>query len=190
MTSLRFQQLLKGIDKVLVESRKKIDINDAVNQGYGEDSTVFAEGQIEAVIEGMLDSVHFSVTNTMTQYLVAENVEQSLKKVEDIIMSYDLLERSMSELNKRDRESAQLSLTHAQLPIGMKPMDVVKYNAHAIMKSEKSALLQLIEKYNYQANLLDQGIQEVQEQIHSDLENIDILTEELDKAADICSSLL
>jgi hypothetical protein len=190
MSPIRFQQLMKGIDKVLVESRKKIDITEAINQGYGEDSSVFAEGQIEAVIEAMFDSVYFSVTNAMTQFLVAEHVEQSLKNIEEIIRSYDLLESSMIELNRRDRESARLMLNHAQLPTGINPMDVVKYRAHEIMKIEKGSLLELIEKYDDQTNSLDRAIVNVQGLINMEFEHIDNLTEEFIKAADNCSSLL
>jgi len=188
-TSIRYQQLLKGIDKVLVESRNKIDVKEAVQQGYGDEASVFGEGQIEGVVEGMLDIVHTRVTQEMTQFMDTEHVERDLVRVEEVLKAFDDEEQAAQEMNDKDRESAKAALEHAQLPAGVKPMDVVKYRAYEIMKEEKEKLTSLIEKYEEETRELDKLVTDAKAKVQSEITKVEDVSKELDRTADVCATL-
>jgi hypothetical protein len=188
-SSIRYQQLVKGVDKVLVESRNSINVNDAVQAGYGDEASVFGEGQIGKVFEGMLDVVHSSVTQDMAKFLDAEHVERDLIKVEEVLKAFDKMEHAMQELNHKDRESARNASINAQLPDGVKPMDVVKYRAYGIMKDEKDKLTSLIEKYQQEIRELEKLVSDAQSNVQSEILKVEEVSRELDRTADVCATL-
>ena len=188
-SSIRYQQLVKGVDKVLVESRNSINVNDAVQTGYGDEASVFGEGQIGKVFEGMLDILHSSVTQDMAKFLDDEHVERDLIKVEEVLIAFDRMEHAMQELNHKDRESARNASTEAQLPDGVKPMDVVKYRAYEIMKDEKEKLTSLIEKYQEETRELEKLVSDAQSNVQSEILKIEEVSRELDRTADVCATL-
>ena len=187
--SIRYQQLMKGIDKVLVESRRKISVKDAVKEGYGDDASVFGEDQIEEVLEGMLDIVHSSVANEMAKFLETENVENDIIKVEEIMKGFCSVERAMQEMNEKDRDSARAALEQAQLPEGVKPTDVVKYRAHNIIKEERQKLSNLIEQYRDENNELEKLVRDARAKVESEIVKIEEVSKELDRTADVCATL-
>lgn len=187
--SVRYQHLMKGIEKVLVESRNKISVKDAVKEGYGDDASVFGEDQIEGVLEGMLDIVHSSVANEMAQFLQAENVENDIIKVEEILQAFDSMEHAMQEMNEKDRESAKAALEQAQLPEGVKPMDVVKYRAYNVIMEERDKVSNLIEQYRDENNELEKLVRDARAKVESEIVKIEEVSRELDRTADVCSTL-
>lgn len=187
--SVRYQHLMKGIEKVLVESRNKISVKDAVKEGYGDDASVFGEDQIEGVLEGMLDIVHSSVANEMAQFLQAENVENDIIKVEEILKTFDSMERAMQEMNEKDRESAKAALEQAQLPEGVKPTDVVKYRAYNVIMEEREKVSNLIEQYRDENNELEKLVRDARAKVESEIVKIEEVSRELDRTADVCSTL-
>ncbi|KAI2502668.1 hypothetical protein MHU86_11793 [Fragilaria crotonensis] len=187
--SVRYQHLMKGIEKVLVESRNKIRVKDAVKEGYGDDASVFGEDQIEGVLEGMLDIVHSSVANEMAQFLQAENVENDIIKVEEILKTFDSMERAMQEMNEKDRESAKAALEQAQLPEGVKPTDVVKYRAYNVIMEEREKVSNLIEQYRDENNELEKLVRDARAKVESEIVKIEEVSRELDRTADVCSTL-
>ena len=188
-SSIRYQQLVRGVDKVLIESRNSIDIKDAIQVGYGDEASVFGEGQIGKVFEGMLDTVHATVTKDMAKFLDAEHVERDLIKVEEVLKAFDRMEHAMQEFNHKDRESARNASADAQLPDGVKPMDVVKYRAYGIMKAEKDKLTSLIEKYQEETRELEKLVSDAQSNVHSEISKIEEVSRELDRTADVCATL-
>jgi hypothetical protein len=187
--SVRYQQLMKGIDKALVESRRKISLKDAVKEGYGDDASVFGEDQIEEVLEGMLDIVHASISNEMAQFLEAENVENDIMKVEAILKAFDCMERAVQEMNDKDRDSARAALEQAQLPEGVKPTDVVKYRAYNIIKEEAQKLSSLVEQYRDENNELEKLARDARAKVESEIVKIEEVSKELDRTADVCAML-
>lgn len=187
--SVRYQHLMKGIEKVLVESRNKISVKDAVKEGYGDDASVFGEDQIEGVLEGMLDIVHSSVANEMAQFLQAENVENDIIKVEEILKAFDSMERAMQEMNEKDRESAKAALEQAQLPEGVKPTDVVKYRAYNVIMEEREKVSNLIDQYRDENNELEKLVRDARAKVESEIVRIEEVSRELDRTADVCSTL-
>ena len=188
-TSIRFQQLVKGIDKVLVESRNKINVREAVQLGYGDEASVFAENQIEVVMEGMLDILQSTVIKDMEAFLLEEKVESDLIKVEEILQAFDTMEQVMKEIQEKDRDSARAALAQAQLPEGVKPMDVVKYRAFQIIQEEKERLLSLIQIYEEETAELEGLVRDAQSTVEQEIVKLEQVSEHLDRTADICATL-
>jgi DNA repair exonuclease SbcCD ATPase subunit len=187
--SIRYQQLLKGIDKVMQESRSKVDVAEAVNTGYGNDASLFDQDMLPKVFEGMLDRISDQVQQDMKEYLETHKVEQDLLQVEALLQKFEEVRKAEEDLNARDRESAKAALKEAQLPEGVKPADVVQYRAYEILQKEKKRLSEVIGELEEETKELQKLSQEAEKKIHENMQQVEEVSSELDRNADACSTL-
>eukprot|EP00545_Synedropsis_sp_CCMP1620_P009904 CAMPEP_0119003948 /NCGR_PEP_ID=MMETSP1176-20130426/861_1 /TAXON_ID=265551 /ORGANISM="Synedropsis recta cf, Strain CCMP1620" /LENGTH=196 /DNA_ID=CAMNT_0006955599 /DNA_START=28 /DNA_END=618 /DNA_ORIENTATION=+ len=189
-TSVRYKSLLTGIEKVLSKSRSSLDISQAIQQGYGEDASVFGgAGVLTGVMDAMLDRVHDKVTEEMLAYLQQQGIEQDLSKVEELVQTIEAIEKAQHAENEADRESAKASLQQTQLPEGVKPMDVVNHRAYQLMLEEQTKLTEMICKYEEETKELEEVVKEAEAKVQADMTQVEEVGRELDRAADVCATL-
>lgn len=190
VTSIRYQSLLAGIEKVLTKSRNSLDVSEAIQKGYGDDASVFGGANaLQGVMDGMLDRVHDKVTEEMVAHLEHEQIENYLKRVEELVQKVEEVEMAKQAENQADRESARAYLQQAQLPEGVKPMDVLSHRAYQLMLEEQTKLMEMIEKYEEETNELEEVVNEAEAKVQEEMSKVEEVGRELDRAADICSTL-
>lgn len=191
-SSVRYSSLIKGIDKVLIESRNAIDVEQAVAIAYEKDAQLFGGPQVLIkVMEGMLDRVSDTVTSDMVNYLVKSNkrVEQELQRVEHILSTFSKVQEAQQKCEELDSASAKQALQQVQLPEKVTPMHVVQYRAHQLMLQEQQALKETIQQLEDESNALEEKVTMAESDLKKQVETIEQVGNELDRTADVCSGI-
>lgn len=194
-SSVRYSSLIKGIDKVLVESRNAIDVEKAVEIAYQKDAQLFGGPEVLIkVMEGMLDRVSDTVTSEMKDYL--ENttqrrggVQQELQRVEHILSTFSRAQEAHQQKEELDSASAKQALQQVQLPEKVTPMHVVQYRAHQLMLEEQQALKETIQQLEDESNALEERVTMAESDLKKQVETIEQVGNELDRTADVCSGI-
>mmetsp|Transcript_20834 Transcript_20834/g.30840 ORF Transcript_20834/g.30840 Transcript_20834/m.30840 type:complete len:194 (-) Transcript_20834:3494-4075(-) len=189
ITSVRYQQLLKGIEKVLSESRNRIDISATVTEGYGDDASIFGgEDMLKTVMEGMLDRVSETVSEDMKKYFQSQNVEGDLLRIEGLLRKFEEVEEAERAINHEDRDSAKTSLGKVHLPNGVKPNDLVQQTAYNIMKEEKERLQKVAEELEKDVLELETLASEKERNLQRKIMKVEEVSKDLDYTADNCAT--
>jgi hypothetical protein len=189
-SSVRYQSLLAGIDKVLTKSRESLDLAQVIQQGYGDDASVFGgDDALTGVMDGMLDRVHDKVTDDMVRFLETQSVEEQLIQVEKLVDNIVAIEKAQHAENEADKESAKACLEDAQLPEGVKPMDILNHRAFQLMLEEETKLAELVAQYEGETNELEAVVKEAEQKIEGEMKQVEEVGRELDRAADVCATL-
>jgi len=187
----RFQRLVATIDKSLSESRKAFDTISAVKECYGDDASLFenagTENMLGEVMDGMVEGVNERVKEEMMKVFATKNVEEKLRKVENIIIAFDNLEAQEKKQEANDRQSARNALHSTKLPDGVSPSDIVSYHAHTTMKEEQNKLLAEISEIEGEIQQMEEQLEKGNSAIEKQMKNINEVGTELERTADVCS---
>lgn len=188
--SVRYQQLLKGVDKVLSESRNRLDISTAVKEGYGDDTSIFGgEDMLKEVMEGMLDRVSETVSEDMKLYFQSQNVEEDLLQIEGLLRKFEEVEEAELAINDKDRKSAKESLDKVHLPSGIKPNDFVQQIAYKMMGEEKKRLQEVTASLEEEVLKLEALASETEKSLQRKIRKVEEVSKDLDYTADTCATL-
>mmetsp|Transcript_35171 Transcript_35171/g.40108 ORF Transcript_35171/g.40108 Transcript_35171/m.40108 type:complete len:194 (+) Transcript_35171:108-689(+) len=189
-TSVRYGQLLKGIEKVLSESRRKLSTSEAVKEGYGDDASIFGgENMLQKVIESMLDRVSETVIENIKVYLQNDHVEQDLLKVEELIQKFKGMEEAVRLINKQDRESTQLALRKALPKLSFKSTDIVRQSTFDIINEEKDQLSYLITELERETRDFEQHTISAEENLQYEISKVEQVSKDLNYTANSCATL-
>ena len=189
-SSHRYSLLLEGLNKVLVESRKKLDIPKAVEIGYGkEDRQVLGATMLEGVMEAMLDRLDQTVEDKLKAYLASTSIEQQLEAMERIMKRLDQVQAATKVLQEHDRTTAQQAATKAQLPLGVTPQIVLQAKAYQLLLQQKQHMEQELTRVETETTELQQKYQQAQARVESQMQQVQQIHHELDRTADVCATI-
>jgi Nnf1 len=160
----RYRQLLLLLDKTLSHSRKAFDIEEAIQECYGNDSKMFEaddsssseENVLVSAIHAMIDVVHEKAKKETLEFLDKEGIEQKLTKIETIIAKLDSSDQETKRSEEADRQTTLAALNAARLPKGVLPSDMMRYEAYHERKKHLAALQdELAKEENATKELLD-----------------------------------
>lgn len=195
--SVRYERLLQVAEKAMLQSRSKFDIERAIREFYGDDASLFVDGNnneekkddnvLHTVLKSMLDRIHEGVKDDFASSMKDKNVEAQLLKLEQKIFRIEhaaAMERSADE---KDKALAQEALSSTILPDGVSPRDVVSYQQYQKMLAEKAALEEQIVAVEAAVEQLEDQKRQRSSAVDSRLETMKVAERALEKSADICS---
>ena len=186
--SERYKRLLEVIEKTLVQSRNNIDLKKVIDEAYGEDAAIFGDNNVLTnMLATMLKKVHTDVSVEMERFLVENDVEEKLQKVEGIIRALQQQDERAERARNQQRNSVERALKNTLLPEGSSAMDVIKYRAYQKMQQEKEALEKELAGVEEQVTEMQQREQELVSSLDGDLQQLQQLGKEFEKSADVCS---
>lgn len=194
---VRYQRLIQVMQKVMTESRSQFDVNKAIQECYGEDASIFEQENnsnsnsnvLLSVMESMLDSVNDSVTDSMLQFLKENQVEAKLTKLEKILKKLEAQDTKKRAADAQDKESARLACEEAKLPEGLEPSDLIAYQAYQKILAEKQAMLDELSGVEQEIEQLEAQKGEMSKNVNSQIQAMEYAGKELEKSADICSTV-
>jgi hypothetical protein len=149
----RYSQLLLLLDKTLSHSRKAFDIEEAIQECYGNDAEMFEVGSTSSeenvlvtAISAMIDLVNEKAERETLEFLDKEGIEQKLAKIEAIVARLDSSDQERKREDVEDRQTALAALDAARLPKGVLPADMMRYESYQERKKHLAALQDELEK--------------------------------------------
>lgn len=164
VSSVRYEKLLKVLNTALVESRRKFNTEEAIEECYGDDASMFDDdaggGQsvLATAIDAMVDQVNENVKSNIVAYLEQEEIQEKLASVEAIINRLDANDEAQRQADEEDRQSARNALASVRLPKDVLPNDLIRYRSYKLMEKEREALLEEIAKVEEETKGLNERI--------------------------------
>lgn len=191
-SSVRYERLLQVIAKALKQSRSQFDINKAIQECYGEDANIFQGDNgsvLQALLESVLDKTNETVQEDMLVAMRENMVESKLLRLEKIIKQLEAQANQKQQAEENDKATAKQALDEAKLPDGLQPSDIITYRAYQKMLEEKEAMMREIEQVERQVEQLEADKELRSSKVHSQLKVVDQAGKELEKSADVCSTI-
>ena len=164
VSSVRYEKLLKVLNTALVESRRKFNTEEAIEECYGDDASMFDDGAgggqsvLATAIDAMVDQVNENVKSNIVAYLEQEEIQEKLASVEAIINRLDANDEAQRQADEEDRQSARNALASVRLPKDVLPSDLIRYQSYKLMEKEREALLEEIAKVEEETKGLNERI--------------------------------
>lgn len=164
VSSVRYEKLLKVLNTALVESRRKFNTEEAIEECYGDDASMFDDGAgggqsvLATAIDAMVDQVNENVKSNIVAYLEQEEIQEKLASVEAIINRLDANDEAQRQADEEDRQSARSALASVRLPKDVLPSDLIRYQSYKLMEKEREALLEEIAKVEEETKGLNERI--------------------------------
>mmetsp|Transcript_7210 Transcript_7210/g.9366 ORF Transcript_7210/g.9366 Transcript_7210/m.9366 type:complete len:212 (+) Transcript_7210:62-697(+) len=195
MQSIRFAHLQAALNKALIASRDHLDIEATVKEVYGEDASIFGEGNandnnmLRQVFESMLDRIHDEVTEDMSQVLDEEQIKKMLCKLEKVMEKLETEHAMQKQLDELNKQLACQNVEAAKRPKGVDVADVINYMEMEELKGDRDMLQKELLAVEQDIQMLEEQCQE-KEVDQRLLENKLFQTQqEIEKSADTGSTI-
>jgi len=192
--SIRFLQLKAAINKALVASRNHFDIEAAVQKVYGDDATIFGgdndnSNVLLKVFESTLDTIHDEATEYMNKVLEEEQIEQVLLKLETVMYKLQVEESLQKQLDEIDKQSALEAVELAKRPNNVTTEQVIRAQALGELTTERDRLRQELDRAQEEMHQLEEECQKQEAEYHEKLNEVQQAAYEMDKTADVASTV-
>jgi len=176
-----------------VESRKQFNTEEAIQECYGEDASMFAGGEggedgnnvLASAIDAMVDRINDKVKNKMVAFLEQEQVAEQLNRVEAIVKTLDDEDEEQKQMEAEDRQSAREALEVVKLPKNISPEDVIRYESYKLMEKERDALLDEIAKVEQATKRLNERIEDHETSVNQGVTSLQEVEAKLQESASL-----
>lgn len=184
-TSVGYQRLLAVLELALKKARNALDVEQAVQQCYGdEDNEVFC-----TLLEGILDKLHSTVTTDMMSFFREKQVEEKLLKLEAVIAKLDRDAAIKKQKAANDKASTVSTLQRAKLPTHITSEDLVQHQTYQRILQENAAIRNEIAALEEETAEL-QAVRDCHQEIADTfLGEAQAAKASLEQAANLCSTV-
>jgi len=184
----RIALLHLAMDKALMEARSSFSISQAIQECYGDDSSIFGGNAVlEQVVDGMLDKVHLKVKDDMNAKLQQRDIEAKLVNVDVLLDMFQKEENALQEKEYTDRTTALHALQQTKLPPGLTAEMIIEHRAFLIKRDEKESLENELSQLVQEIKDLEELNSEADAALQSRIELVEQKGKDLERTADLCS---
>lgn len=210
--SQRMTNILNVMDKALMESRKGINVANAVAECYGEDVSIFAaptsssshikqrvgennnkeerdsaQTMLANLIDETLERLNNRIKSKFSDFLKQEGLNSRLLLLESIIKEFEDNERSEHEREEEDKISAMSLAKKSALPEGIEVEHVLKYHNYRLKIQERDSLLLDLENVEIEIESVRRQIKKGEDSIAYKMNQIMQLDNGISRSADLCA---
>ena len=188
--SERYDCLKSVLRKALQASQTHFDVETAMTDVYGADDVAsFGKDTLRVFFISGLDKIERQVLARMTTYCQEHKIPNELLKLESLALKLEREATWEQYLERQDHSSAQNALEQAKLPPGFTAEDVVQFHLHEQLLAQESALKEELAQIEAQVAKLECSNQTETESFQKSREAVAQLTTEMEKVADITSTV-
>jgi len=167
--------------------------------GSSASSSSSSKNVLQSLLESTLERVHERVMDDAVRFLVDNNVEERLVRLEATISALDRRDAGATAEEERDKESARRAVQEAKTLCGgagaadstsvvvVDPADMVTYRAYRTMLAERDAVLKQISDVENECRDLEEEKRELSSEVGADLAKVETAGRQLEQSADLCS---
>eukprot|EP00542_Grammatophora_oceanica_P000968 CAMPEP_0194058746 /NCGR_PEP_ID=MMETSP0009_2-20130614/67120_1 /TAXON_ID=210454 /ORGANISM="Grammatophora oceanica, Strain CCMP 410" /LENGTH=204 /DNA_ID=CAMNT_0038709029 /DNA_START=73 /DNA_END=687 /DNA_ORIENTATION=+ len=186
---VRYDTLIKAIDKTLVKSRERFDSRKTVDTCYGEDASFLGGADLlTRVMDGMMEKVQTSVKDDMNKALEKNGVKAKLEGVESIMNKIRKEKEAADSAEVADQESTAKALSLARRPDGVSPDDVLSFKAYHMLREQHAQLEKEMQRVEEQVKRLQDKLAGGTKSFKEKLRKVEKTGKKVEEIADFCAS--
>ena len=189
-TSERYDCLESVLRKALKASQTHFDVETAMTEVYGADDVAsFGKDTLRVFFNSGLDKIEQQVLGCMATYCREHKIPNQLLTLDSLALKLEREAEWEQYLEQQDHASAKNALDQAKLPPGFTAEDVVQVQLHLQLLAQESALEKQLAQVEAQVAELERSDQMKTESFQQSHGKVNQLTTEMEKAADITSTV-
>eukprot|EP00980_Cylindrotheca_fusiformis_P001959 scaffold443_cov125-Cylindrotheca_fusiformis.AAC.8 len=184
----RYELLTRLIDMSLKKSRKALNVEQLVQETYGEDASVYGgNDMLHGIVHNMLDKMDETTKKQMDDYLKEQLVQERLERIEHVIAQIEDEEQRQQEEEEKDYESAHQALDQTLLPPTVSLEDVLVYAAYQKQLEQKENMTNALHKLEEEIQELEEEHKHTQQQVLENAKTLQDVAKTLEQSADLAT---
>ena len=184
----RYELLIKLIDMTVSRSRGSLNVEQIVQETYGDDVSAYGgQEMLEGIVDNMLEKWEETVKERMHQHLENNGVKERLREIDDIIhrVQEQAYQEEQNEID--DIDSARQALNDALLPADVELESLMCYVAYQKKLEQKEQLTKALQEVENDIALLQKHREEAETKVRENAQTLQQVAQTLEKSADVCS---